>query len=234
MFVTEYTKMWRLNERNTILKGFLPSGFWRLLQYIGYRRRYPEAYVSGDSDIHKNAVIGSGCYIWSAFLGETVTLGRCCTVGVQARLGGTATVNIGSFCSIAQNSFIFSRNHNYSIRTTSALHTFSNAEIMNPDTPDFIRQPIEIGNDVWIGRDTKILAGATIPDGCVIGAGSVVTRNTFEPYSILAGVPARPVGKRFSDKVVDELLSLQWWNEDMNTIFSDEMIRFLMSAPDED
>ena len=55
--------------------------------------------------------------------------------------------------------------------------------------------PIEIGSDVWIGMGAIILPGASIGDGCVVGAGSVVT-STVEPYTIGYGVPFRPVRKR--------------------------------------
>ena len=56
-------------------------------------------------------------------------------------------------------------------------------------------QTVTIGNDVWIGRRVIILPGVTIGDGCVIGAGAVVTKD-IPPFSIAAGVPARVVKKR--------------------------------------
>lgn len=232
MYVPSYVDLWRKNERRAIWKGLLPPGFWRLLQYLGYRRRYPGAYVSGDSDVGAGAWIGTGCAVWSAFIGDKVVLGDYCTVGVQARLGGTGGVRTGKFCSIAQNSFIFSRNHSHRIRTTSALKTFRDARLEDESSPDFSPMPIAIGNDVWIGRDAKILAGATIPDGCVVGAGAVVTRKEFPPYAILGGVPARVIDQRFSDKTVQELLDLRWWDKDPEEIFSDEMLDFLMSRPE--
>lgn len=54
---------------------------------------------------------------------------------------------------------------------------------------------IKIGNDVWIGYGAQIMAGVTVADGCVIGAGAVVTHNT-EPYGVYAGVPARKIKSR--------------------------------------
>lgn len=76
---------------------------------------------------------------------------------------------------------------------------------------------IIIGNDVWIGYEAIILAGVTIGDGAIIGARAVVTKDVL-PYTIVAGVPAKPIKKRFDDKTISKLLDIQWWN------WSDEKI----------
>jgi len=232
MGMPEYHKRCRKAELRTALRGLLPPGFWRLLQYWGYRRRYPDAFVSGDSDVGAATVIGEGCAIWGAFLGSTVRLGRYTTVGVNSRLGGTATVEIGQFCSISQNCFIFSRNHNHRARTTASLKTFRDPDTREADAPDYLPAPIVIGNDVWIGRDAKVLAGAEIGHGCVVGAGAVVTAKKHPPYAILGGVPARVIGQRFPDAVIEELLALKWWDMDTETIFSDAMLGYLMDRPE--
>lgn len=70
---------------------------------------------------------------------------------------------------------------------------------------------IVIGNDVWIGYDAVIMAGVTIGDGAIVGARAVVTRDV-EPYSIVGGVPAREIRKRFAPDVISRLLELQWWD----------------------
>lgn len=70
---------------------------------------------------------------------------------------------------------------------------------------------IVIGNDVWIGYEAVILAGVTIGDGAVIGARAVVTKDVA-PYTVVGGVPARPVKKRFSDGTIQRLLELRWWD----------------------
>jgi maltose O-acetyltransferase len=56
-------------------------------------------------------------------------------------------------------------------------------------------RPVVIGSDVWVGAKAIVLPGVTIGDGAVVGAGAVVTRDV-EPYAIVVGVPARPVGER--------------------------------------
>ena len=70
---------------------------------------------------------------------------------------------------------------------------------------------IIIGNDVWIGYEAVILAGVKIGDGAIIGARAVVTKDV-EPYTIVAGTPAKPIRKRFDMKIVEILENLQWWN----------------------
>jgi acetyltransferase-like isoleucine patch superfamily enzyme len=70
-----------------------------------------------------------------------------------------------------------------------------------------------IGNDVWIGINAFIKGGISIGDGAVIGAYSVVTRDV-EPYSIVAGNPAKLIRKRFNDSEVEKLLKVKWWNDD--------------------
>lgn len=68
-----------------------------------------------------------------------------------------------------------------------------------------------IGNDVWIGYEAVILAGVTIGDGAIIGTRSVVTKDV-PPYTIVGGVPAKPIRKRFSDEMTSTLLKTQWWD----------------------
>ena len=56
-------------------------------------------------------------------------------------------------------------------------------------------KPITIGNDVWIGRRVMIMPGVNVGDGCILAAGTVVTKN-LPPYSIAGGVPAKVLGTR--------------------------------------
>ena len=70
---------------------------------------------------------------------------------------------------------------------------------------------IVIGNDVWIGYEAVIFAGVTIGDGAVIGSRAVVTKDV-PPYTIVGGVPARTIRRRFDEDIVEELLRLRWWD----------------------
>ena len=70
---------------------------------------------------------------------------------------------------------------------------------------------IVIGNDVWIGYEAVVMAGVTIGDGAVIGARAVVTRDV-PPYTIVGGVPAKEIRKRFPDETIGKFLKLRWWD----------------------
>lgn len=72
-------------------------------------------------------------------------------------------------------------------------------------------QPCTIGNDVWIGHGAIILPGVTIGDGAVVGAGAVVSKDVA-PYTIVVGVPAKPIRKRFSEDDINRLLAMKWWD----------------------
>lgn len=70
---------------------------------------------------------------------------------------------------------------------------------------------MKIGHDVWIGHGAIIMKGVEIGTGAVVGSGSVVTKNV-EPYTIVVGVPGKPIKRRFSKEVADRLLEIAWWD----------------------
>lgn len=123
---------------------------------------------------------------------------------------------IGRFCSIACGAkFIFNcANHSLkSLSTYTFPLFFEEWDLPKSDvaTAWDNKGDIVIGNDVWIGYDAVIMAGVTIGDGAIVGARAVVTRDV-EPYSIVGGVPAREIRKRFAPDVISRLLELQWWD----------------------
>jgi len=124
-------------------------------------------------------------------------------------------LKIGKFCSISWNVTIYlGGNH----RTDwIALYPFAGREhdrwpdVEGVDSYLTGKGDVTIGNDVWIGSDVIILSGITVGDGAAIGAGSVVTADV-EPYSIVAGNPAKLIKKRFSDDQIERLLEIRWWD----------------------
>jgi len=70
---------------------------------------------------------------------------------------------------------------------------------------------VTIGHDVWIGHDVTVTAGVTIGTGAAIGAGAVVTRDVA-PYSVVGGVPAREIKRRFTETQAEALLNIAVWD----------------------
>ena len=82
---------------------------------------------------------------------------------------------------------------------------------------------IIIENDVWIGANSTIMSGVRIGNGCVVGAGSTVTKD-IPPYSIVAGNPAKIVKKRFTEDQIEKLLEISWWEWEEQKIKDSAMI----------
>ena len=125
---------------------------------------------------------------------------------------------IGRYCSIACGAkFMFtSGNHNMTSLSTYPFPIFDKEwELNGADITDAWDNngDIVIGNDVWIGYEAVIMQGVHIGDGAIIGTRAVVTKDV-PPYTIVGGVPAKEIRKRFSEDVIAKLIDLQWWNWD--------------------
>lgn len=131
-------------------------------------------------------------------------------------------LKIGKFCSIACGAkFLFtSANHTLNSLSTYSFPIFF--EEWNLDSKDICnawdnKGDIIIGNDVWIGYEAVILSGVTIGDGAIIAARAVVTEDV-PPYTIVGGVPAKQIRKRFDDQTINKLQNLRWWEWDEEKI----------------
>lgn len=123
---------------------------------------------------------------------------------------------IGKFCSIACGArFLFnSANHTMSSLSTYPFPLFFEEwELKREDVASSWdnKGDIIIGSDVWIGYEAVILAGVTIGDGAIIGSRAVVTKDV-PPYTIVGGIPAKPIRKRFDDETISRLLQIKWWD----------------------
>lgn len=123
---------------------------------------------------------------------------------------------IGKFCSIACGAkFLFnSANHTLASLSTYPFPLFFEEwglEKKNVAKCWDNKGDIRIGNDVWIGFEAVILAGVTIGDGAIIGTRALVTKDV-PPYTIVGGVPARPIKKRFDEDMISDLLRIRWWD----------------------
>jgi len=137
---------------------------------------------------------------------DKTKLGYRTTLGTNNFFGGKVT--IGKYCQIGRDVAFHPTNHPISHLTTYINSHLFNGELKNLKT----ERPIEIGHDVWIGHGVIVLAGVTVGNGAILAAGSVVTKSV-ESYTIVAGNPAKPVRKRFSDEIIEEIQILKWWDK---------------------
>jgi chloramphenicol O-acetyltransferase type B len=121
---------------------------------------------------------------------------------------------IGSFCSIGSGaSFMMAGNQGHRMDWISTFPFFYTED------PEFATaldgyQPAGdtiVGHDVWIGSEAMIMPGIHIGTGAIIGARAVITKDV-EPYSIVSGIPAKLIRKRFNDEDIARLLEMAWWD----------------------
>lgn len=134
----------------------------------------------GSVTINKGSLLSNG-FICDCY-GGNVSIGEDTFIGPNVVIYGHGNVTIGNDCLIAMGCKIVAANHSYELGT-------------NINKQKNIFEPINIGNDVWMGADVKVLAGVNIGDGCVIAAGSVVTKS-ISANTIVAGVPAKVIKQR--------------------------------------
>lgn len=122
---------------------------------------------------------------------------------------------IGKFCSIACKSKFLMTSGNHAMKSLST-YTFPIFyeewdETLNVKDAWDNKGDIIIGNDVWIGYDAIIMSGVKIGDGAIIGTRALVTKDV-DAYTIVGGVPAKPIKKRYDDDIISKLLDIKWWD----------------------
>lgn len=185
----------RLIKGMGINLGFIVSKILRLINRPALR----------NCKVEKTATVGTG----SNCIGTTI--GRYSYLGKNNSI---VDADIGAFCSIASYCAIGGEGHEASFVSSSpvflagrnALKT-NFASLEGKDK----RGRVKIENDVWIGESAYIKAGVTIGTGAIIGAHAVVTHDVA-PYSVVAGVPAKVLHKRFDDETIEKLLATKWWD----------------------
>ena len=137
---------------------------------------------------------------------EKVTVGKGTygTLNVMSYGNPDEKLTIGSFCSIATNTyFILSGEHRYD---TISTYPFGKLVFCN-EYEAGCRGSIEVGDDVWFGYGCIVLSGVKIGQGAVIAAGSVVSKD-IPPYGIF--VNGRVLKYRFSENIIEKLMQLHW------------------------
>ncbi len=162
-----------------------PAKVIRLLWQLVYRRYAVRANVSIGRGVH----LGLGTVLWAPkalTIGDNVYIGKGCTIECDGTMG--SGVLIGNRVGIVG-------------RKDHDMHAIGipirrAPWVGDPDGPR--NDPVEIGDDVWIGYGAVVLSGVTVGRGAVVAAGAVVTTDV-PPYGIVAGNPAELVGVRFSE-----------------------------------
>jgi acetyltransferase-like isoleucine patch superfamily enzyme len=203
LFIVTWTRGWQA-FRGLFLKPFLQRSAG--LVFLGRHVKVKHAYQLSagknlilDDNVSINALSANGiklgdhvsiardsilfCTGIIAQKGTGITIGDRTGIGARAFIGGQGGVIIGSDVITGPNIQIFSENHNF------------NDSSLTIKEQGVSRQPTVIGNNCWLGGGITILAGVTIGDGCVIAAGSVVTKSV-PPNSIVAGIPAKVIKTR--------------------------------------
>ena len=168
--------------------------------------------IDSASEFEGNNRIGANCFFGgvlgrASYLGDdckiSATIGRYTCIGTNVRTAfGThptkewVTIHPAFFSTAKQAGFSYVDKQKY---------------VEDNYTDDKRKTFVTIGNDVWIGDNVLILPGIHIGDGAVIGAGAVVTKDV-EPYSVVAGVPAKVLRYRFERSTISELKKIKWWN----------------------
>ena len=163
-----------------------------------------------NSSIHPTSKVEAGSEIVNCKIGRYSVISYNCDI---------VNCDIGSFCGIGNGTVIGKGMHPMEWVSTSMVF-YEGKDSLKQKFFEHKRQPqkrTKIGNDVWIGEYSILKQGITVGHGAVIGMGSVVTKDV-EPFSIVAGCPAKEIRKRFDSETIDALLKSQWWD------FSDEKL----------
>jgi acetyltransferase-like isoleucine patch superfamily enzyme len=162
-----------------------------------------------------NAVMGPGTYAGRNSLFQTYT--------------PRDHIDVGAYCSIADDvSIVLPGGRLYDDRGAEldlvlrGLHREGSAStfpisILVPDEP-YDEPPVSatgerlvIGDDVWIGYGATIVGDVTVGTGSIVGSRAHVVADV-PPYSVVGGVPAKVLRKRFEDEVAGRLLRVAWWD----------------------
>jgi virginiamycin A acetyltransferase len=172
--------------------------------------------IGDDSIIIESDLAGNNAINRRNFIQQS-QIGKFSYTGFNTIIRG---VKIGNFCSISWNVSIGGKDHNIENVTSSAIWGFYN--MLGEKMPGVFEYGKDkshclLENDVLISSNAVILRNVKIGNGAVVGAGSVVTKDV-EPYSIVAGVPAKKINMRFEDKTIEALEKIKWWNWPTNII----------------
>lgn len=145
-------------------------------------------FLTAGSDLH----IGMGTRLWAP---KQIVIGNGVYIGKQVHI--EANCEIGDYCLLANRVAIIGR-HDHDFSKVGFPVRYAPWVGSNRFVSPYVDEKAVIESDVWLGYGVIVLTGVTIGRGAIVAAGSVVTKD-IQPYSIVAGIPARMVGQRFAD-----------------------------------
>lgn len=200
------------------------NGLKRLIKIARVKRKIPNVFFCKGANIDRHSVFEGqnkiGAKSWfDGYMGYGSYIGEECIIKAK----------VGRFCSIGHKVTVLTGTHP-SHRYVSTNPVFFSLGLQNGTT--FVRKQkfkekifadeenqygAIIGNDVWIGFNAMIMGGVTIGDGAIIASGALV-RDNVEPYTIVAGQPAKVISKRFNDNQAEWLMNFKWWDKPVDWI----------------
>lgn len=176
------------------------------------------------------AFVHPDCEITATTFGRYVEIGRGSRIAHSRfgdysycdRYADIANTDIGKFANIASFTRIGPTDHPMDQASLHHFHYRSGDywDDVENDTDFFAHRHsriAHIGHDTWIGHGAVIRPEITVGHGAVVAAGAVVTRDVA-PYEIVAGVPAKPLKRRFDAQTAERLMALAWWDWDHATL----------------
>ena len=153
---------------------------------IGERSRFH------DSDLGDYSYLVQDCGVWAARIGKFSNIAAACRINATNHPTWRATL------------------HHFTYRASD----YWDDAAVEEDFFDWRRSNgVSIGHDTWLGHGATILPGVTVGDGAAIGAGAVVSKDVA-PYTIVGGVPAKPIRERFPRAIAERFQALAWWDWD--------------------
>lgn len=198
------------------LQDLFPLYLLYLFNFIYYRIRFPLSAISPKSFITNSKIqdkvkIDGGCRIENCEIGKYTYISGGPGGGIGSRF---LNVKIGKYCQIAHNVEIINSSHFADRISTYPFYSEKLSFLYDKkNDSDKMITKTEVGNDVWICAHVTIIGNVKIGDGAIIAAGAVVTKDV-EPYSMVGGVPAKLIRRRFSEQSIRYLSELKWWNRE--------------------